>query len=198
MINDYCVSILAGGKSKRFGSDKSKFIYNNKTLLDNALDKFYSYFDEVLISSNNILEIQNNKIHIVADQFINKGPLGGIHACLKKSNKPFVLFVPVDMPNIDLKFVKHLIENHKSNHVSMFIENSKPMTFPLILEKNHLPFIEKILLQSEKEPNNNKILKISNLQNQVSFNFINALEYKEYNKDIFHNINKIEDINQAD
>lgn len=197
MIKDFSVAILAGGKSKRFGSNKSEFKLNNKTLLQNALDIVHNHFDEIIISSNENLLFNNLNISVVNDNFANKGPLGGIQACLKKTTKPNCLFIAVDMPNLNFPFLQFLIQNHKNNHASMFTENSKPMTFPLIFEKKHLPFIEQILLESEKEPNNHKILKISNIQNQVSFNFINALDYKEYNKDIFHNINRIEDINQV-
>lgn len=197
MIKDYSVAILAGGKSKRFGSNKSEFKLNNKTLLQNALEIVYNNFDEKIISLNGNFESQQSDILVVEDNFANKGPLGGIQACLKKTTKPNCLFIAVDMPNLNFQFLQFLIQNHKSNHASMFTENSKPMTFPLILEKKHLPYIEQIILQAEKEPNNHKILKISNIQNYVSFNFINALDYKEYNKDIFHNINRIEDIFKA-
>ena len=36
--------ILAGGGSKRFGSDKSDFKINNKTFIDTILDKTTKYF----------------------------------------------------------------------------------------------------------------------------------------------------------
>ena len=86
MIKDYSVAILAGGKSKRFGSNKSEFKLNNKTLLQNALEIVYNNFDEKIISLNGNFESQQSDILVVEDNFANKGPLGGIQACLKKNN----------------------------------------------------------------------------------------------------------------
>ncbi len=45
--------ILAGGKSSRFGEDKSNIRLGNKTLLDHTIDKIEKEFNEVLIISNN-------------------------------------------------------------------------------------------------------------------------------------------------
>ena len=44
--------ILAGGRSKRFGSDKSNFKLSNKTFIDTILDKTQNTFAEILISCN--------------------------------------------------------------------------------------------------------------------------------------------------
>ena len=44
--------ILAGGSSKRFGSDKSDHKINNKTFIDTILDKTKNTFAEILISCN--------------------------------------------------------------------------------------------------------------------------------------------------
>ena len=45
--------ILAGGKSSRFGEDKSNIRLGNKTLLDHTIDKIEKEFGEILIISNN-------------------------------------------------------------------------------------------------------------------------------------------------
>ena len=45
--------VLAGGKSKRFGEDKSKVILGDKTLLEHTLHKIKSKFNNVVIVSNN-------------------------------------------------------------------------------------------------------------------------------------------------
>jgi len=45
--------ILAGGKSRRFGEDKSKIKLGNKTLLEHVIDKVKKEFSELLIIANN-------------------------------------------------------------------------------------------------------------------------------------------------
>ena len=44
--------ILAGGKSKRFGNDKTIAKLGNKTLLDHTIEKIEKNFNEILIVSN--------------------------------------------------------------------------------------------------------------------------------------------------
>ena len=53
MIENNIIGIvLAGGKSSRFGEDKSNIRLGNKTLLDHTIDKIEKEFNEILIISN--------------------------------------------------------------------------------------------------------------------------------------------------
>ena len=45
--------ILAGGKSSRFGEDKSIAKLGDKTLLDHTISKTENEFTEILVISNN-------------------------------------------------------------------------------------------------------------------------------------------------
>ena len=45
--------VLAGGKSKRFGNDKTIAKLGNKTLLDHTIEKIKKQCHEILIISNN-------------------------------------------------------------------------------------------------------------------------------------------------
>jgi len=44
--------ILAGGKSKRFGDDKTVAKLGSKTLLDHTIEKIEKKFQEILIKNN--------------------------------------------------------------------------------------------------------------------------------------------------
>ena len=44
--------VLAGGKSQRFGEDKSQVKLGNKILIDHILDQIYNQFEEILIVAN--------------------------------------------------------------------------------------------------------------------------------------------------
>ena len=55
--------ILAGGKSSRFGEDKSIAKLGDKTLLDHTINKIEKEFTEILVISNNKeFNFKNNKI----------------------------------------------------------------------------------------------------------------------------------------
>jgi len=55
--------ILAGGKSKRFGDDKTTAKLGNKTLLDHTVEKIEKKFNEILIISNNEEPIPSKKMY---------------------------------------------------------------------------------------------------------------------------------------
>ncbi len=83
--------ILAGGKSSRFGEDKSNIKLGNKTLLNHTVDRIEKEFSEVLIISNNKKHnYKNEKIYTVKDCIEGQlGPLVGILTAMKwvKENK---------------------------------------------------------------------------------------------------------------
>ena len=57
--------ILAGGKSKRFGKDKSLVFLDNKTLLEHTLEKIESIFSEILIvANNNNIQYKKKKTYV--------------------------------------------------------------------------------------------------------------------------------------
>ena len=51
--NNILGTVLAGGKSQRFGEDKSQVKLNNKFLIDYILSEITNEFKEILIVSNN-------------------------------------------------------------------------------------------------------------------------------------------------
>ena len=77
--------ILAGGKSSRFGKDKSTTKLGNKTLLNHTISKIENEFTEILLISNNKeFNFKNNKILVVEDCIQGQlGPLVGILTSMK-------------------------------------------------------------------------------------------------------------------
>ena len=51
--NNIIAAILAGGKSRRFGVDKSTTKLGDKTLIEHTVSKIEKKFSEILIISNN-------------------------------------------------------------------------------------------------------------------------------------------------
>ena len=51
--NNILGTVLAGGKSQRFGEDKSQVTLGNKLLIDYILSEIIDQFKEILIVSNN-------------------------------------------------------------------------------------------------------------------------------------------------
>ena len=101
--------VLAGGKSKRFGQNKSEVKLGSKTLLEHTLNKIKSKFNKIIIVSNKDLV----KNYTVIDDCIEGqlGPLVGVLSAMKwikKNNFSYswVATFPCDTPffNISLEF----------------------------------------------------------------------------------------------
>lgn len=107
----YSLVLLAGGKSSRMGKNKAELLYEGKT------------FTEVLVSKAAELGIQDIYVSgfekegaaVVWDIYPERGPLGGIHACMKKAKTPFCLVLPVDVPQIPKELLEMLLEYHESH-----------------------------------------------------------------------------------
>ena len=91
--NNILGTVLAGGKSQRFGEDKSQVKLSNKLLIDYVLSEIIDQFKEILIVSNNSINIQSSeKITKIEDNKTGLGPLCGVLAAMKwiKANKKII------------------------------------------------------------------------------------------------------------
>ena len=82
--NNILGSVLAGGKSQRFGEDKSQVMLADKLLIDYVLSEIIDEFKEILIISNNKIKFLNSeKIARIEDFEKGLGPLGGVFSAMK-------------------------------------------------------------------------------------------------------------------
>ena len=124
--------VLAGGKSQRFGEDKSQVKLNDKLLINYILSEIIDQFNEILIVSNNEIKFKDStKISITKDIIEGLGPLGGILTAMKwiKNNKKeykWISTFPSDTPFFTKKELKIFYEkvDIKKNKL-FFIKNKK-------------------------------------------------------------------------
>jgi len=116
-------TILAGGAAKRFnGMIKSKIVIGGRTIISRIIGTFDDIFDKILIVTNTpdeYIEYRNNRI--VEDQFLFKGPLGGIHAALSKSETDEIFVVAGDMPLLDKELILKQIDFFYKNKCDILI-----------------------------------------------------------------------------
>ena len=58
--NNILGTVLAGGKSQRFGEDKSQVKLDGKLLIDHILNEIINEFKEILIVSNNQINFKHS------------------------------------------------------------------------------------------------------------------------------------------
>ena len=124
--------VLAGGKSQRFGEDKSQVKLHGKILIDYILSEIIDQFEEILIVTNNEIKFKfSKKISITKDLIEGVGPLGGILTAMKwikKNNKNYkwISTFPSDTPFFtknELQIFYKKIDTQKSK--LFFIKNKQ-------------------------------------------------------------------------
>lgn len=109
MNGTFAAAILAGGKSKRFGTDKAFHKIDKTTLWEDQVQKVSQLMpSEIIISSN---ENQNFNTHhkIIVDSVKNQGPLRGLVDSLNSTRADRILLLAVDLPKIPINFLGELI-----------------------------------------------------------------------------------------
>jgi len=186
--------VLAGGKSLRFGEDKSQVKLNNKSLIDHILSEILTEFKELLIVSNNSIEFnKSEKISIISDFKNNLGPLGGVLTAMKwikDNNKDYqwISTFPTDTP-----FFKNQIL--KDFHNKINLKNGKLFFIKSNNTRHNIFGLWSIDLADKLEKDlENGDRKVEDWANKVGVNIIDMQFEKN---DPFFNINTKEDLEKA-
>ena len=105
--------IMAGGKSKRMGQDKSMLLIDGVPAIKHIYAQLKPNFDQILISSNNADEHSIEGVRVVPDEAAGKGPLMGIASALRVSRNHVNFVTACDIPEIDMGFVRQLVRESR-------------------------------------------------------------------------------------
>ena len=122
---NYSLILLAGGKSSRMGCNKAELKFQGKTFTELLIEKAKALGIEKIYLSG--FEKEAEKVQVVWDLYPERGPLGGVHACLKAMKTPYALVLPVDVPQIPVNVLELLICGHET----------------YLMEEKELPFLLK-------------------------------------------------------
>ena len=194
-LNNILGVVLAGGKSQRFGQDKSQVKLQDKILINYILGEIIDVFQETLIIANDPIDyMQSDKISITKDFKSNLGPLGGVLSgmkWIKENNKNYkwISTFPSDTPFFSKKELNYFYEKIKENNSKLFFiknKNTRHNIFGL-WSLNLIDQLEKDLLNGER--------KVEVWADSIGVSTVN-IEYKK--PDPFFNINTKEDLKKAE
>mgnify|MGYP001234293117 FL=1 len=192
--NNILGAVLAGGKSQRFGEDKSQVKLNGKLLIDYILSEIIDEFKEILIVSNNQIKFKNyENISLINDFKKDQGPLGGVLSAMKwakeKNNKyKWISTFPVDTPFFKKEILQKFLSEINSEESKLFFIKSNNT-------RHNIFGIWSIDLMKKLEDDLNKgQRKVEAWANSVGVKIIN-MEF--INQDPFFNINTKEDLEKA-
>ena len=114
--------ILAGGFSRRFGSDKGLILLTNKPLIRHLIDKVSPIVDEILVvvsskeQKKNFEPIVENTAKLVIDQDDTQSPLVGAITGFESAKSEYSLLLPCDAPLVSTQIVQFLLDTCINRH----------------------------------------------------------------------------------
>lgn len=173
--------ILAGGKSSRFGSDKALFEYRGKKLVEYSIETLRPLCNEILISTNHPEKYDFTGLKTVTDKYLNSGPVGGIHACLKASSNEHNLVIGCDMPFLKQDLLLFLLKKATKHQVVIPMHNGFTEPLAAFFSRNCYEVLEESL-----KKNNNKILDAIQ---RLEVLYLDITRENFYDETLFFNVN---------
>ena len=108
--SDITALILAGGQSRRFGSDKALADVGGLSFVERVFGALEPLASRVLIATGPEPRPYPVRAEIVTDLIPDGGPLAGLGAGLDAARTPWLLAVAVDMPHLTPEALAPLLE----------------------------------------------------------------------------------------
>jgi molybdenum cofactor guanylyltransferase len=112
---DAGVIILAGGRSRRMGTDKALLEVGRQTNIERITKEFRLLHERPILVTNDRQAYADLNVSFTGDDFPGKGPLAGVHAGLKASPYSINVVVACDMPFATVQAALVMI-----NHVQQY------------------------------------------------------------------------------
>ena len=106
--------LLAGGESRRMGSDKATLLFRRKPLWQIQLELLRKLNPaEIFVSARTDPAWRPACVQFVADDPPSRGPLSGLAASLARTRNAHLLALAIDMPFMTEEFLRRLCEQIK-------------------------------------------------------------------------------------
>jgi len=119
-----CV-ILAGGESKRMGTDKAHVQLAGRTLIERVLATVTPLFDDVMISArDNAVEIDGTRF--VQDRYAGRGPVIGLCAAMQEARHSYLFAIACDMPFVTSELIEFLASSPDGYDMVVPVRGGRP------------------------------------------------------------------------
>ena len=183
-----CV-ILAGGKSSRMGEDKALLEYNGKNFIEKIAGELSFFAEKIIARGNNsaLTELEDNSWEIIPDVYPDHGPIGGLHAALKRCESDALFCVSCDIPLITEELARKMCKEMTMDMDAVIAVAADGKFHPLcgVYRKELYKLMKKQILQD-----NNRMMavlkqchvKYVNLDEETSKQLANVNTRSEYEK----------------
>lgn len=117
--------VLAGGQSRRMGSDKAALMSGSETQLGRTVTLLERHVDKVFVSTSRQQadDPVRARYEQIVDGYENLGPVAGILSAMDAYPQRAWLVLACDLPNIDDATIEYLIGNASAEHPATAFES---------------------------------------------------------------------------
>lgn len=190
-IDTITAVIIAGGKSRRFGTDKALYPFEGRPLIEHAAAVLRRIFTHVIISTNDIAKFSYLGLPCFADTIPGIGPLGGIYTALSTARTHYIFTAACDMPNLNEGLIRDMASLAHSYDIVIPRTKDGYEALHAIYSRACLPHIQRTIEAGRR--------RIVDFFEDVSIRHIEEDEIRQFGDPsrIFFNINYSDDLRRA-
>jgi len=147
LIGDVSAFIIAGGKSRRFGSDKMLYEYEGVPLIERVYRVVSGVFRDIAIVGDGGGRFAFLKAPCVPDLVRGAGPMGGVYTALTHSRTERCFVVAGDMPHLNGELMRYLVSVSEGCMVAAPRLGWRFETLHAVYSKRCIPLIEERIRQ---------------------------------------------------
>jgi len=191
-MNEIAGFVLAGGQSRRMGTDKASMDWEGRTLLERSLELLSSVVSRVAIVGS--ADRFSSFGTVIEDHFVGRGPLAGIHSALRSPiASELNLILAVDMPLLSQAFLRFLLDQAAASHAIVTVPRTSEGWQPLcaVYRRGFAEFADAALRLGRN--------RIDPLFGETELRVVQENELRNFgfSPEIFRNLNTPEDVKVA-
>lgn len=190
MSEPVTTAILAGGQSRRMGTDKSFILLHGRPLIQHVIDRASQLDMPLILIANDIERYQQFDLPVYRDAIPGAGSLGGVYTALTYSETEYTLCLACDMPQVNPALLRYLMTLTGSYDVVAPRVNGVTQSLHAIYHRRCLPAMHEHIQQGK--------LKISDVIELLQTRFVEDAELSRFDPEgaSFMNLNTQRDVAQ--
>ena len=193
-IDGFTGVLLAGGKSRRMGTDKRHVLLEGQTLFERSITALEGLFSEILVvvaENNGVIDAREGRV--VPDLIPNCGTMGGLFTGLSHAVHDSVFVAACDMPFLHPGLIRYMASQAVGFDITVakLLQGIQPLHG--FYGKTCLPGLEEMIKRND--------LKLQHLleNRRLAINVLRESELKDFDENLlsFMNLNTPADLEMA-
>ncbi len=147
------VYILAGGKSRRFGSDKARALLSGgstgrvgaKPLVLHVADALRGFAARITVVADRVGKYDDLGLKTIADIEPGLGPLGGLATALADCPEPWLLLASCDFPGLRPGWIATLLDHRSDDDDAVAFRSDRWQPMPAIYRRTFRAPVDEFL-----------------------------------------------------